>query len=87
MRTKVTAAARRIARLTRILEALEKDLVEASDEEILEAAKDLGMNPKMRGSAAFIGVKTPTRWQLEDFFGFERVPAAQITTQVKDEDE
>jgi len=46
--------------LERILEALECELIEASDAEILQAAQDLGMNPAMRGSAAFIGLKYPT---------------------------
>jgi hypothetical protein len=44
------------AALNRILDALERELVAATDEEILEAAKDLGMNPLMKGSAAFLGL-------------------------------
>ena len=43
-------------RLERLLVALEHDLLEATDEEILAAAKELGMNPAMKGSAAFFGV-------------------------------
>lgn len=39
-----------------LLAALEKELTEATDEEILEAAKDLRMNPAMKGSAAFFGI-------------------------------
>lgn len=42
--------------LERLLVALERDLLDATDEEILAAAKELGMNPAMKGSAAFIGV-------------------------------
>jgi hypothetical protein len=34
--------------LTRVLDGLEKDLLEVPDEEILQAAKDLGMNPERR---------------------------------------
>ncbi len=51
-----------------ILQALEKELIDASDEEILEAAKDLGMDPEMKLSAAFKGLTYPSRWQLSDFF-------------------
>jgi hypothetical protein len=42
--------------LERLLAALERDLLDATDEEILDAARELGMNPAMKGSAAFIGV-------------------------------
>ena len=52
-------------RFERLLAALERELIEATDEEILAAAKDLGMNPEMKGSAAFFGimglVRTPVR--------------------------
>jgi len=47
--------------LERILIALERDLVDATDEEILGAARELGMNPSMKGSAAFFGVTRPVR--------------------------
>lgn len=47
------------ASLEHVLTALERELLEASDEEILAAAAELGMNPSMRGSAAFVGVKSP----------------------------
>ena len=39
--------------LERILATLEAELVAATDDEIMAAAKDLGMNPAMKGSAAF----------------------------------
>ncbi|HEX5207623.1 MAG TPA: hypothetical protein VFW10_07475 [Steroidobacteraceae bacterium] len=52
-------------RFERLLIALERDLIEASDEEILEAARDLRMNPEMRGSAAFIGLLHAPRWPRE----------------------
>lgn len=45
-------------RLEHLLAALERELIEATDEEILEAARDLGMNPAMKGSAAFFGIAT-----------------------------
>jgi hypothetical protein len=42
--------------LERLLIALERDLLDATDDEVLAAAKELGMNPAMKGSAAFFGV-------------------------------
>jgi hypothetical protein len=58
----------------RLLIALERDLIDASDEEILAAAKELGMNPLMKGSAAFFGVTLLVRpprgvlsaWSLQE---------------------
>jgi hypothetical protein len=43
-------------KLERLLLGLERELTEATDEEILAAARELGMNPAMKGSAAFFGV-------------------------------
>jgi hypothetical protein len=48
-------------RLEGLLDALEQELTEATDEEILAAASDLGMNPGMKGSAAFFGVTVDLR--------------------------
>lgn len=45
--------------LEQVLAALERELIDASDEEVLAAAAELGMNPSMKGSAAFLGVKSP----------------------------
>jgi len=70
MRTKVKGASPYVA-LTRILKALGEELIDASDEEIIEAAKDLGMSTEMRESAAFAGLKYPAKPQLSDFFEFE----------------
>jgi hypothetical protein len=87
MRTKVTkapASASPEAKLTRVLEALEQELIDASDEEILAVAMELGMNPKMKGSALFAGLKYPARPQLADFFDLgvgikaQPTPAAAI---------
>jgi hypothetical protein len=58
MRTKLTLTTPAAA-LGRILDQLDRELIEASDEEILEAARDLGMNPLMKGSAAFLGLHVP----------------------------
>lgn len=85
MRTKVRAALPEVV-LTRILEAFGQELIDASEEEIMEAAKDLGMELQMKGSGAFVGLTFPTRWQLSDFFDLEainqhigREAAGQIT--------
>lgn len=66
MRPKVIVE--RVAALDRVIDALAVDLVESTDEELLQAAKDLGMDPTMRGSAAFIGLKYPVAHELSDFF-------------------
>jgi hypothetical protein len=55
MRTTLTETT---AALGRILDQLDRELIEASDEDILEAARDLGMNPMMKGSAAFLGLQS-----------------------------
>ena len=70
MRTKVTAALPE-AVLTRILEAFGQELIDASDEEIMLAARDLGMDLQMKGSAAFAGLTFPAKWQVSDFFDVE----------------
>lgn len=67
MRTKVKIVSPQV-RLARILVALEQELVDASDEDIMEAAGDLGMNPKMKGSAAFLGIKFSDKMRMADFF-------------------
>lgn len=57
-------------RLERVLEALERELLEVTDAEILRAAHDLGMKPEMKGSAAFLGLRyAAARPQFADFFG------------------
>jgi hypothetical protein len=70
MRTSLTLADATAA-LTRLLEAFEQELIESSDEEIMQAAKDLGMNPQMKGSAAFAGLKYRTRLRLADFYDLD----------------
>jgi hypothetical protein len=61
------------------LEALAADLVEATDDEVMQAAKDLSMNPQMKGSAVFAGIKYPAKPRLSDFYDTEleaNLPAA-----------
>jgi hypothetical protein len=48
--------------LERLLAALERELIDATDEEVLAAAKELGMDPTMKGSSAFFGVKMLLSW-------------------------
>jgi hypothetical protein len=83
MRTKLTESSPGAA-LARLLDALERELIDASDEEILEAAKDLGMNPMMKGSAAFVGLNFSAKATMADFFGPDIlrnafIEAAQVT--------
>lgn len=54
--------------LTRVLDALEQELINASDDEILATARQLRMDPTTRESAAFAGVLFPEKPQLSDFF-------------------
>lgn len=64
MRTRLTLTTPAAA-LGRLLDQLDRELIEASDEDILEAARDLGMNPMMKGSAAFLGLQS---FSLAEFF-------------------
>jgi hypothetical protein len=57
--------------LNRVLAGLERELVEATDEEIEQAAADLGMNIGMKGSAAFIGLTYTFPRHIEDIFDIE----------------
>jgi hypothetical protein len=66
--------------LARIGAEFAKELLAASDDEIMEAARDLGMNPAMKGSAAFAGVKYPISARaLRSFFAMnsDTLTAAQ----------
>lgn len=49
--------ARADMRLERLLMALGVELAEASDEEVLAAATDLGLKPMMKGTVAYVGLK------------------------------
>ncbi len=51
--------------LERLIHGLEQELLAAPDEEFVAGARDLGMNPEMKGSAAFIGVKNLSPQILE----------------------
>jgi hypothetical protein len=51
--------------LERLIHGLEQELLAAPDEEFVAGARDLGMNPDMKGSAAFMGVKNMSPQLLE----------------------
>jgi hypothetical protein len=80
MGRKVKAVAAETA-LTRVLEALKQELMDASDEELREAARELGMNLEMRESGAFASVTYPARPQLSDFFEFEACRQVQLAVE------
>ncbi len=63
--------------LQRLLEALERELIEVADDEVLEAAHALGMNPAMPWSAAFAGLKYFATPRPADFFARELGKPAQ----------
>ena len=67
MRAKVRVASPE-RRLMSVLDALEQEIIDATDEEILEAAQALGMNLRMKGSAAFLGLTYPITPKASDFF-------------------
>ena len=56
------------AALDRLLDGLARELADATDEEIVQAGEDLGMNVKMKGTAAFLGVLGPMPKRLSDIF-------------------
>lgn len=77
MRTKVKSVTPD-KRLMHILDALAQEAIEASDEEVAEAATDLRMDLNSRESAAFAGLTYFARPQLSEFFDVEvprRLPA------------
>ena len=54
--------------LERVIAGLERELIDATDDEIAAAAADLGMDPAMKGSAAFFGVLHSRPRRIEDLF-------------------
>jgi hypothetical protein len=70
MRTKMKRIAPDTA-LMRIMDALAQEVVEASDEEVTEAAADLRMDLNSRESAAFAGLTYFARPQMSEFFSIE----------------
>jgi len=58
-------------RLDRVLSALERELLGASDEEIREAAVELGIDPDMKGSIAWVGVFFAAKIKPEEVFDLD----------------
>jgi hypothetical protein len=46
--------------------------------EVIGAAHSLGMNPHMKGSAAFAGLKYSGKPQMSDFFGYYVNPSSDV---------
>jgi hypothetical protein len=87
MRTKLTISEPQAA-LDRLLDALARELIDVPEDEILAAAKELGMNPAMKGSAAFLGLRIPPIADLAEwaeFFGSEQVTRSIATLSLKHE--
>lgn len=64
------------AALLRVLEFFETEIAESSDEEVLQAAADLRMNPRMKGSVGFGGITYP--WGLGSGEGFYALSAEEV---------
>lgn len=74
--------------LERVLLGLERELVNAADDDIIAAAADLGMDVTMKGSAAFLGVLHSLPRRVEDIFepdGWSAVDAHLLRGRLKDE--
>ncbi len=72
--------------LIRILDGFAGELIDAPEEEIRAAAKDLGMDPEARMSAAFAGVTYPARPQPSDFFDLETTTRLTIDRKIPGEE-
>jgi hypothetical protein len=70
MRTKIKRIPPDTA-LMRIMDALAQEAIEASDEEVTEAAADLRMDLNSRESAAFAGLTYFARPQMSEFFSLD----------------
>ncbi len=82
MRNPVKRSSPEVA-LERVLDALAQELIEVCDEEILETAKDLGMNLAMKESAAFAGVTYAARMRAADFFDLDTRNELRLSVQKK----
>ena len=66
------------ARLDRVLSALEREILQATDEEIRHAAADLGIDPDMKGSIAWVGLFFAAKFRPEDIFDLEALRALRL---------
>jgi hypothetical protein len=58
-------------RLQRVLAALESELLQASDAEVRQAAAELGIDPDMQGSIAWLGIFFPRKRRLDEVFDMD----------------
>lgn len=58
-------------RLQRVLAELERELLQTSDEEVLQAAGDLGIDPDMKGSIAWLGIHFSAKPRLDEVFDID----------------
>jgi hypothetical protein len=58
-------------RLQRVLLALEQEVLQASDQELRQAAQDVGIDPDMKGSIAWVGIFYPGKVKMEEMFDLE----------------
>jgi hypothetical protein len=54
-----------------VLAALEQEILQASDQEIRLAAQDVGIDPDMKGSIAWVGIFYPGKMKTEEMFDLE----------------
>jgi hypothetical protein len=76
MRKELNSSSSELA-LERVLLGLERELLDATDEELVAAAADLGMDVTMKGSAAFLGVLHSLPRRIEDIFDCDDLRADQ----------
>jgi hypothetical protein len=60
-------------RLQRVLAALESELLQASDEEVRQAAGDSGIDPDMQGSIAWLGIFFAGTRRFDEVFDMEEL--------------
>ncbi len=72
--------------LERLIQGLEQELLAAPDEEFEAGARDLGMKPDMKGSAAFAGVKNYNPQLLAGLppVYLDRAPREAVTEEAAD---
>lgn len=58
-------------RIERVLIALEREVLQASDAEVRRAARDVGIDPDMKGSIAWVGITFPAKIRVEEVFDIE----------------
>jgi hypothetical protein len=58
----ITVMRRPQIQLERVLAALERELIDAKDEELMEVVDELGLKPSMKGSVALFGVTRRINW-------------------------